>query len=104
MTSLLEVGAANGGKHGLPDITVLGQMCNYAKKLEIEPNKGRYGEKISAIYFNVVKYNTKGGTESTRTSLFKKLVSHKSGASVCFENSCLPLDVERGDGHFRLGT
>jgi hypothetical protein len=34
--------------------------------------------------------------------LFKKLVSHKSGAAVCFENSFLPLDVERSDGHLLI--
>jgi hypothetical protein len=98
MISLSEVVAANGGKHNLPDITVLGEMCNYAKKLKVGSTKGRYGETLSAIYFHVALYNTQGGTGSSRTTLFDELVSHKSGASVCFENSFLPLDV-KGAGH-----
>ena len=98
MINLSEVVAANGGKHGLPDIKVLGEMCNYAKKLKVGSTKGRYGEQLSAIYFHVALYNTQGGTGSSRSHLFDQLVSHKSGASVCFENSILPLPVNE-DGH-----
>lgn len=92
VTSVEEAVGWNEGKAGLPDKDSLASMCKVATALKIKAIKGKFDETLKGIYFNICLCN-KGAKGK---SLFDDEVTWKEKTDYCFENTILPLKIDKG--------
>jgi hypothetical protein len=90
------------GKTALPAAGILTGLITAAKKLTLkEPprprNKGDKGKSVEGISFHVALCTVGPEDALSVTTAFSQFVNWKEGATVCYENSFLPLEL--GGGH-----
>ena len=78
-------------KTNMPDSVILAQMVKLANNLKIKTQKGK------GIAFNVATCTVGANNTAAAQSKYNEFVNQKPGASVCYEDTILPMNLQ--DGH-----
>lgn len=90
-------------RSAIPDATSLSAMITAAQGLRLKDApaprfKKDKGKRVDGIAFHVARCNIGTGGALTVTTVHNEFEGRKSGASVCYENSFLPVEMG-GVGH-----